>query len=72
MTCAAGTEIALVSDVYATNCNPTSCPNAIDGMSGGANCADVNSCTVVLSNGICGVDPCPGTPKSWSVTITCN
>jgi hypothetical protein len=66
MSCAGGSQIATITDVYATNCNPTSCSAAI------ASCPNNTSCDVTLSNDICGVDPCPGTAKSWSVTITCN
>jgi hypothetical protein len=66
MSCAGGSQIATITDVYATNCNPTPCSAAI------ASCPNNTSCDVTLSNSICGVDPCPGTPKSWSVTITCN
>jgi hypothetical protein len=65
MTCAGGSQITAITDVYATNCKPIACPAALTGCSGNM------SCNVVLDNALC-TDPCVGTPKSWSVTISCN
>ncbi len=66
MACAGGSTITAVTDVYATNCNPTACPQALTA------CAGNMSCDVTLSNGVCQGDPCVNTQKTWSVTITCN
>jgi hypothetical protein len=63
--CADGAEIVSASVVNATNCSPTECPEAA------ASCAGDESCTVVVDAATCGPDPCYGTNKGWSLTITC-
>jgi hypothetical protein len=66
ITCSGGSDIATITTVYATNCNPTPCPSAVN------TCAGQTSCDAVLDNTICGGDPCPDVPKGWSVTVTCH
>jgi alpha-tubulin suppressor-like RCC1 family protein len=64
VSCAQGT-IGSISVVYADNCNATPCPAAASA------CPGLASCSVTVSNAICGTDPCLGTPKSASIAIGC-